>query len=526
MFKEFQETAREIYNHAKEENRIILNPSNRELKKLTSKEPEARRTKYGNIMVETEPTSRAAMFTKNNLDCKFGKEEQKLLKLAKDQLSKEKLVSIDVQIGDGSEGITARLIVPTRFAHVAYGGRKLFKSVKNPVKDPTYQIIMFSDREFEKNKTKKLPKKSITIRNAHSQRGKLIKIIRNSNYLGEWKKGVFTGEDYRAKQTNSIFLHAGCRQDYLKMPNGKYKLQSSLFIALSANGKTSLTCKVLARKKKEKSWLIQDDGGILKQDGSFKGFEAGGIFVKTDSLNPKEQKETYLGVLNSESYLENVYVDKNGEIDFYNVKRTSNGRAVIQRKNLLSASKEINVRQIDNLFIITRGNIIPAIAKLTQEQATAFMILGQSMESSAGDPTQAGKIKNIFFYDPFIAGSKKRHINIFYKIIKKNPQIRCYLINTGGIGEGKNYIDIKLKDTIKILRSVLREEIIWEKSKETSLLIPKKIKNVSRILFHPEELYDIRKFKDKQKKLDLQRINELKKYQGIPKKILNVFLMN
>ena len=28
------------------------------------------------------------------------------------------------------------------------------------------------------------------------------------------------------------------------------------------------------------------------------------------------------------------------------------------------------------------------------------MVLGQAMESSAGDPTQAGKIRTEFFYDP------------------------------------------------------------------------------------------------------------------------------
>ncbi len=34
------------------------------------------------------------------------------------------------------------------------------------------------------------------------------------------------------------------------------------------------------------------------------------------------------------------------------------------------------------------------------------MVLGQSQESSAGDPTQAGQLKNEFFYDPFISGDR------------------------------------------------------------------------------------------------------------------------
>ena len=46
------------------------------------------------------------------------------------------------------------------------------------------------------------------------------------------------------------------------------------------------------------------------------------------------------------------------------------------------------------------------------------MILGQAMESSAGDPTNAGNIRSEFFYDPFMAGDKAEHANIFYKIMK------------------------------------------------------------------------------------------------------------
>jgi phosphoenolpyruvate carboxykinase (ATP) len=80
-------------------------------------------------------------------------------------LATEPLVSIDVQVGDGSERITARLIVPRRFAHVAYGGLKLFKPALTS--DPTYQVIMFFDEGHEKNKGKPL-QKDITIRLAQA----------------------------------------------------------------------------------------------------------------------------------------------------------------------------------------------------------------------------------------------------------------------------------------------------------------------------------------------------------------------
>lgn len=330
------------------------------------------------------------------------------------------------------------------------------------------------------------------------------------------EKGIFAGEDWRVKQSGkAIFLHSGCRMDYLENVHGDYKIQSSLFVALSANGKTTTTCKVLAKKGAEKSWLIQDDGGSLRVDGSFRGFEPGGIFVKTDGLNPSDQIETYYACLRPNTYIENVFVDKDGEIDFYNVERTSNGRAVIERRDFMHTSREINVDKVDNLVLITRGSIIPAICKLTVEQAAAFMILGQSMQSSAGDPTQAGKIINEFFYDPFIAGDKVQHANLFYDILKANHHIKCYLINTGSIGEGENYHDIRLQDTMGILDSLIREGLQdWEPSAGTGLMVPRAVRTVDDILMHPRKIFTAAEFEERQAKLNQHRAQVMEQFPG------------
>ncbi len=348
---------------------------------------------------------------------------------------------------------------------------------------------------------------------------------RNSSYLGEWKKGVFAGEDYRAKRNgDALFLHAGCRKDTLETAHGPYSSTCSLFVALSANGKTSTTCRVLARKGRERSWLIQDDGGILYRDGRFRGFEPGGLFVKTDCLNPGDQIEAYYGCLQQDTFLENVHVEPDGSLDFYNLQRTSNGRAVIERRDFMHAGNDINADRIDNLFIITRGTIIPAIAKLTHEQAAAFMVLGQSMESSAGDPTQAGKIKNEFFYDPFIAGNRAEHANLFYDILQANPHIHCYLLNTGSVGEGHSHRDIGLSDTMGILDSILRGGLEdWMLSEATHLMIPCAVRTVDSILMRPEKLFTAADFEARQQALDRHRAEYMDRFPGLNPKIKAVF---
>jgi phosphoenolpyruvate carboxykinase (ATP) len=121
----------------------------------------------------------------------------------------------------------------------------------------------------------------------------------------------------------------------------------------------------------------------------------------------------------------------------------------------MHASPHIDVPMVDNIVLITRGPIIPAISKLTLEQASALMVLGQAMESSAGDPTKAGQIRTEFFYDPFVAGDKAFHANRFYDILKELPHIQYYLINTGSVGEGIRFKDINVSHTAGILDSAL-----------------------------------------------------------------------
>lgn len=504
--EEFARTVERIRGKAKAEGRLRDNPSDEELRVLVEREEGVKKTIYDNYVAESEPTSRAQAFTKNSVDSAFSKEELELLARCEKALASEKLISIDRIVGNPESKTVVRLIVPERFAHVAYGGGHLFVPVKKPVTRPDYQIVFFGDEGWQKNKNKPLPEKDITIRLAMLGDGRVVKIVRNGNYIGEYKKGVFASEDWVAKtKRGGIFLHAGCREDFLQFAHGGYRPVRTLLIALSANGKTTTTCRVLARKGMERSWLIQDDGGTLMPDGSFHGFEAGGVFVKTEGVNPGEQVEIFYGLLKRDTLCENVYVSPSGDFDFENLEKTSNGRAVVLRRDFMHTSAYIDVDMIDNFVIITRGPTIPAISKLTAEQAAALMILGQAMESSAGDPTQAGKIRSEFFYDPFVAGSRAGHANIFYEIIKGLPHMDYYLVNTGGVGEGYGYKNISVGHTLSVLDSLFRGGLEDWVDSPTGFKVPASIRAVDDILVHPEKLYSAAEFEAKQKELNRQR---------------------
>jgi phosphoenolpyruvate carboxykinase (ATP) len=510
--EQFIVTADRIWQKAREEKRLTHNPSDEELRALVAKEPGVRKTIYGNFVAQSEPTSRSAMFSKNSVDYPFGEDELRLLAQCERALGKERLISVDSVVGNETSNTTVRLIVPERFAHVAYGGKNLFLPSKGEVKKPTYYILFFADEAFETNQPKPLPEKDITIRLAMLYDGRFVKIIRNGNYIGEFKKGVFAAEDWIAKtRRGGIFLHAGCREDYLQSSHGDYRLARTLLVALSANGKTTTTGKILARKGKEKSWLVQDDGGTLMPDGSFHGFEGGGIFVKTEGVNPGEQIEIFYGLLKPDTVCENVHLTEDGDFDFYNLEKTSNGRAVVRRRDFLHASPYVDVNRIDNLIIITRGPLIPAISRLSREQAAAYMVLGQAMESSAGDPTQAGKIRREFFYDPFMAGDLAEHANRFYDIIRGIPHLNYYLMNTGGIGEGERYKEIRLEFTLAILDSLLRGGLEDWLDSPAGFKVPKAIRYVDDIYLHPEKLYSRTEFEKRQKEVNRIRYQAVKK---------------
>lgn len=518
VLEEFARTPERILQRARAENRLIDNPSTEELRRLTAREPGIKETMYGSFIAESEPNSRAAMFTKNSVDHSFGLEELELLAQCERILFGERLIQLDRIVGNRDSGVTVRLIVPERFTHVAYGGGNLFIPPEGKVESPTYLILMFTDESFETNRLKPLPQKDITIRLAMLPDGKVIKIIRNSNYIGEYKKGVFAAEDWIAKtKRGGIFLHAGCREDCLQSFSGEPRLSRSLIIALSANGKTTLTSKILARKGREKSWLVQDDGGTLMRDGSFYGYELGGIFAKTEGINPEEQREIYYGLLKQDTFLENVRLAEDGDFDFYDTEKTANGRAVIRRRDFIHTSRYIGVEKIDNIILISRGPLLPAISKLNLEQAVTLMILGQAMESSAGDPTQAGKIRSEFFYDPFMAGDKADHTNRFYEILKGLPHLNFYLLNTGGIGEGEHYKDVSVSKTIAILNSLLRGGLDehWIDS-PGGFKIPAAVRDVDDIFFHPEKLYLMSEFEEKMRKLNQVRREALEKIGRLP----------
>ena len=438
----FKSAARQIYEEARRDKRLIEGRSLEELKRTALRQDGVVQTQLGSVAADSEPMNRSAPHTRNSVDHPFGEAEEALARQAVDVLGAERVISLDTIVGDGLDGVTVRFLLPETYAQVAYGLKLLFdRPEARVVEDPTYTIIFFTDEHFEANKPKKLLDKDVMVRLfMGDRRGDQVKICRNTIYLGEGKKGVFQFEDWRVKAIDKtgIFLHAGARRDELWIYDEnteRPELQEvvTAVSGLTATGKTTTLCRKFAKLPRERSEMMGDDGGAIGFDGSYAAFEIGGLYVKTEGLD-ESQPEILRAAESRDAFLENVAVTKYPYLpDFKDLGKTGNARAVVTRDNLEIASKSLRAKRLHDIVILTRNPLVNVISRLTAEQATMLFIYGESIESSGGNPEEAGKFKREFFLDPFVAGDRLEHAMIFHDIVRRN-RIPCYLANTGTIG--------------------------------------------------------------------------------------------
>ena len=462
----FKEASSRIYDEAKRNGRLIENFDLGQAKALALTQDGIIETQLGSIAANSEPMSRAAQHTKNSVDDTFGEEEEALAAKAVQMMSSEKVLSVDVMVGDGADGVSTRFLMSLAHADIAYGLKLLFNHAALVVDDPTYTIVFFTDEAFEANKTKRLADKDIQVRLFMGEkRGEQVKICRNTAYMGEGKKGVFQFESWRVKAIDKtgIFLHAGARRDRMWVYDFQTERPELIDISTAiggatATGKTTSLCRRLARLPKESSEMIGEDGGTFGFDGSYAAFELGGFYAKTENLD-SSQPEILRAAESKDTYLENVAISKYPYIpNFLDLTMTSNGRAVIARSNLEIASLDLRAAHVDDLLFLTRNPLTNVISKLTPEQMTMQLIYGESIESSGGNPEQAGTFTREFFLDPFVTGDRLEHAMIFYEVAKKNS-IRCYLANTGTIGQDE--IKVDLRQSLSAYNDVLRNVMIF-----------------------------------------------------------------
>ena len=350
--------------------------------------------------------------------------------------------------------------------------------------DPPDQILIMVPEWYEYAEEKALQPVSILVDAVNR-----VTFVLGSDYFGEVKKAhlrmamYVEKVSYREGKGGGLGVHAGgkvirARND----KTGQLEDKGALFFGLSGTGKTTLSVHHFWLDPKESETVIirQDDFFVLSDNGGAFGTEDN-AYIKTEGLEGEGQPLLYAGATSSHAVLENAYVDpKTRDVDFFRYDHPHvpggqcyNGRGIVVRRELDFTDQRIDLDRVDLIFFITRREtVVPPVARLNTEQAAAFFMLGESIITSAADPTKAGLSVREVGTNPFIVGPKGEEGNIFYDILKRNPHIQCFLLNTGGFG-GKT-IDrasdrFDAPETLDKLRRYLRGEKHCDVGKKVGL---------------------------------------------------------
>ena len=231
----------------------------------------------------------------------------------------------------------------------------------------------------------------------------------------------------------------------------------------------------------------------------------------------------YAAAISPRAILENVSVDPEiGKVDFFDATLTSNGRAMVKRGDIAFTDKEIDLERIDFvLFITRRQDILPPALRLTPEWGAAAFMLGESIETSAGDPTQAGKQLRVVGTNPFIVGSEEEEGNIFLSILRNNPGIQCFILNTGKIGGVDRGQKITVKDSVKIVEMIARDKITWKKDEFWGYEVPVDIPGVDLGRFDLSNYYTEEQIKELSEDLKRERLEWLSQFPRLDGDIIN-----
>ncbi len=369
-----------------------------------------------------------------------------------------------------------------------------------------------------------------------------VTFVLGTDYYGEAKKGFLRMAMWYSKQEGMLGLHAGAKIIRAKEGKaGKIKKYSMIIFGLTATGKTTHTCHNHGLTERgEKVEIAQDDVIFLRDDCSALGTERG-FYLKTEGINPEIQSLIYDAVTKPDAIFENVVVDYLGNVYFGDETLTGNGRGIMQRDDFGDFKADsVNlppISEVDGLIIavITRRNtVVPIASKLTLEQTAASFMLGESIESSGGDPKKAGESVREVGTNPFIIGDFSGEGNRFYEFIKKYPKkIHCYLLNTGGVGEileknedGINVIKqkvlrVQIPEMAAIIRGIVRGTIDWKSEPYFGTMIPKTVEGVDMSKFELSKFYTGEQINFYVSKLKKERVEWLEKFKGLNPVIVN-----
>jgi phosphoenolpyruvate carboxykinase (ATP) len=502
---------------------IIANPDPADLKKLVGEMPNARLSKYGSYNVETQVVARSKGSTYVVTDHPEEHTDQtitraagdKIARLQDDYMAGREMIQIDGFIGpDPSARTATRLIMERQNANIAAMQQQLyFTPPTNELAhfEPALHVIYTPNLAADGYPQNRIIAVDLT--------NNVTRVL-NSDYFGESKKGGLRMWNKLVYDKGGLPLHAGCKSIPV---DGKARI--GLVVGLSGTGKTTTTF-----TRQNDSRPIQDDFVAMFSDGRIHATE-NGCFAKTYGLEPSSEPIIHRAVTQPEAYLENVSMDKTGNLDFSDDGYTQNGRATFSFDLVKDVGNLRDIPRADFLLILNRNeNIIPAVARLSGAQAAAYFMLGETKGTSAGGAEEAGKALRVPGTNPFFPLLHGYQGTRFLELMQRAP-LEVYLMNTGWVGGASDNPDsqkVKIRHSSAIVKAIAEGTIDWTRDEDFGYEIAARVPELAGEddnVLRPKEYYRslgrIEEYKHIVEKLKTDRRAHLAKYPGLKCEIID-----
>jgi len=355
-----------------------------------------------------------------------------------------------------------------------------------------------------------------------------VTYVLGTDYYGEAKNAFLRMAMWRARQEGMLGLHAGTKIIRARGTDGRLRRLGMLVFGMSASGKTTHICSDHDLNSPDEGVeIVQDEVVFWRKDGSALGSERG-FYIKTEGLDPETQPLLYHAATSQNAVLDNVLVDHEGNVYFGDRTLTANGRAIIQRSDLGSlASKSINLPSLDELdgfiiaFMARRYTVVPVASRLTPEQAAVAFMLNESIDASGADAKELGG-------NPLLVGEPSDEANMFYELIKaRGDKIRCYMLNTGGVGElveqgldgarkvQKKVTRVQIPEMSSIIRGIARGTVRWREDPNWMVETPECVDGLDISKFDLSRHYDQGKIDFLIAALRLERSQYIEQISGL-----------
>ena len=420
--------------------------------------------------------------------------------LAQKQLSGKKLYVVDAFCGANKDTrMAVRFIMEV--AWQAHFVRNMFIKPTDEEEanfEPNFVVYTASKAKVDNYKELGLNSETCVAFNITSRE----QVILNTWYGGEMKKGMFSMMNYYLPLQGIAAMHCSANTDM----EGK---NTAIFFGLSGTGKTTLSTD-------PKRLLIGDDEHGWDDNGVF-NFE-GGCYAKVINLDKDSEPDIY-NAIKRNALLENVTVDKDGNIDFADKSVTENTRVSYPIDHIKNIVRPISSAPAANNVIFLSADafgVLPPVSILTPEQTQYYFLSGFTAKLAGTERgiTEPTPTFSACFGQAFLELHPTKYAAELVKRMEANGA-KAYLVNTGWNGTGKR---ISIKDTRGIIDAILNGDIKGVETKKIPYFdfeVPTTLNGVDTNILDPRDTYqDKAEWDKKAKDLAGRFIKNFAKYEG------------